>query len=104
MIPTRLNIWHPFTHPSLDPEPVFVERAEGAYLYTRDGRQLLDAISSWWVTLHGHAHPAIAKSIAEQAQKLEQVIFAGFSHEPAEELAERLNESSAGTRTHLFLG
>ena len=102
MTPTRLKIWHPFTHPSLDLEPLFVERAEGAYLYTRDGRRLLDAISSWWVTLHGHAHPAIAHSIAEQAPKLEQVIFAGFSHEPAEELAERLSKFLPPGLEHIF--
>ena len=102
MTSTRLNIWHPFTHPSLDLEPVFVDRAEGAYLYTRDGRQLLDAISSWWVTLHGHAHPAIANAIAEQAHKLEQVIFAGFSHDPAEELTERLSKFMPPGLEHIF--
>ena len=102
MTPTRLQIWHPFTHPSLDLEPVFIDRGEGAYLYTRDGRQLLDAISSWWVTLHGHAQPAIANAIAEQARQLEQVIFAGFSHEPAEELAERLSKFLPPGLEHIF--
>jgi adenosylmethionine---8-amino-7-oxononanoate aminotransferase len=87
-----LYIWHPYTHPSLDQAPIAIERAEGIYLYTKDGRRLMDAISSWWVTLHGHAHPHIAAAIAEQAKKLEQVIFAGFTHEPAEELASRLGE------------
>ncbi len=102
MTPSGLKIWHPFTHPALDGEPVFVERAEGAYLFTRDGRRLLDAISSWWVTLHGHAHPAIANAIAEQARKLEQVIFAGFSHEPAEELAQRLGKILPSGLEHIF--
>ena len=54
----------------------------GAYLETRDGRKIFDGISSWWVTLHGHADPRIAAAIAEQAATLEQVIFAGFTHEP----------------------
>ncbi len=83
-------IWHPYTHAALDPEPLEIERAEGVYLYPRGGRRLIDAISSWWVTLHGHAHPKIADAIAKQARKLEQVIFAGFTHEPAEELAAKL--------------
>ena len=74
----------------LVPKAIGVERGEGAYLYLLDGRKILDAISSWWVTLHGHAHPKIAKAIAEQAAKLEQVIFAGFTHEPASILAKKL--------------
>jgi adenosylmethionine---8-amino-7-oxononanoate aminotransferase len=85
-------LWHPYTHTSLDPPPIKVKRAQGIYLYTEDGRRLIDAISSWWVTLHGHAHPRIAAAIAEQAKVLEQVIFAGFTHEPAEQLATRLGD------------
>jgi adenosylmethionine---8-amino-7-oxononanoate aminotransferase len=97
-----LSIWHPFTQDALDPAPVFIERAEGVYLYTQDGRCLLDAISSWWVTLHGHAHPVIAEAIAEQARKLEQVIFAGFTHGPAEELAARLRKVLPPSLEHIF--
>ena len=91
-----MKIWHPYTQEAVDAAPITIDRGEGAYLYTRDGRRLIDAISSWWVNLHGHAHPLIAEAIAEQARRLEHVIFAGFTHEPAEELAERLIESSAG--------
>jgi len=79
-----------------------VERAEGVYLYTRDGRKILDAISSWWVNLHGHANPRIAAAIAEQARKLEHVILAGFTHEAAEELVRRLRKWIAPELTHLF--
>ncbi|MGH9328446.1 MAG: adenosylmethionine--8-amino-7-oxononanoate transaminase [Terriglobia bacterium] len=103
--PVRLStmqIWHPYTHSTLDPAPVSIARAEGAWLYTSDGRRLIDAISSWWVTLHGHAHPRIAAAIAEQAGQLEQVIFAGFTHDKAEELAARLGEVLPPTLTHLF--
>ncbi|HET9180188.1 MAG TPA: adenosylmethionine--8-amino-7-oxononanoate transaminase [Terriglobia bacterium] len=96
------SIWHPFTQDALDPGPVFIERAEGVYLYTRDGRRLVDAISSWWVTLHGHAHPLIAEAIAEQARKLEQVIFAGFTHGPAEELAAHLRMVLPPPLEHIF--
>src|SRR3989442_9935894 len=85
-----MKIWHPYTHEASDLPPIEIDRGEGAYLYTRDGRRLLDAISSWWVNLHGHTHPLIAEAIAAQARKLEHVIFAGFTHEAAEELAERL--------------
>lgn len=83
-------VWHPYTQHATAPLPVPVVRAEGARLHTADGRVLLDAISSWWVTLHGHCHPAIAAAIAEQASTLEQVIFAGCTHEPAARLAAEL--------------
>lgn len=84
------SIWHPFTAlPSPIPElPVLRGRKE--YLYLEDGRRILDMISSWWVNLHGHSHPFIAKAIHKQARKLEHVIFAGFTHKPAVELAEAL--------------
>jgi adenosylmethionine---8-amino-7-oxononanoate aminotransferase len=85
-----MKIWHPYTQEALDGRPIKIDRGEGAWLYTSDGRRILDGISSWWVNLHGHAHPLIAEAIAAQARKLEQVIFAGFSHEPAEELARQL--------------
>jgi len=99
---SALHIWHPFTHAALDPAPIRVQRAEGVYLYTADGRKIIDTISSWWVNLHGHANPRIAAAIAEQTRKLEHVILAGFSHEAAEELAERLRKWAPEEMTHLF--
>lgn len=86
------HVWHPYTQHGAAPPPVPVVRGEGAYLVQADGRRLLDAISSWWVTLHGHAHPEIAEAVAAQARTLEQVIFAGFAHEPAARLAAELVE------------
>jgi adenosylmethionine---8-amino-7-oxononanoate aminotransferase len=83
-------VWHPYTQHGLRDTPIEIVAANGAYLHARDGRRIFDAISSWWVTLHGHAHPRIASAIAEQAATLEQVIFAGFTHEPAVRLAEEL--------------
>jgi adenosylmethionine-8-amino-7-oxononanoate aminotransferase len=87
-----MKIWHPYTQEAVDAAPIEIDRGQGAYLFTRDGRRLIDAISSWWVNLHGHAHPLIAEAIAEQARRLEHVIFAGFTHEPAEELSARLTK------------
>ena len=84
------HLWHPYTQMATAPPPLAIERAEGAYLYTADGRAILDAISSWWVTLHGHSEPRIAAAIAEQARRLDHVIFAGCTHEPAARLAARL--------------
>ena len=83
-------VWHPFTQLVPEAKELVVARAEGVYLYTEDNRKILDAISSWWVNLHGHSHPQIAKAVADQAAKLEHVIFAGFTHQPAIQLAENL--------------
>jgi adenosylmethionine-8-amino-7-oxononanoate aminotransferase len=80
-------IWHPFTQHALQPEMVKVVRGEGAYLYTADGRRIIDAIASWWVVTHGHCHPHIVGAIQRQAEKLNQIIFAGHTHDPAEEVA-----------------
>ena len=83
-------LWHPYTQHALERELVAVVRAQGAWLELADGRRLLDAISSWWACLHGHAHPRITAAIAEQARALDHVLFAGATHAPAVELAERL--------------
>jgi len=98
----RRHIWHPYTQMFTAPAPVAIERAEGAYLITSDGRRILDAISSWWVTLHGHAHPHVARAIAEQAMRMEHVMFAGFTHEPASLLAARLAEILPGDLDRIF--
>jgi adenosylmethionine-8-amino-7-oxononanoate aminotransferase len=97
-----LQIWHPFSNSMLDPAPIEIERAEGVWLYAKDGRKIIDAVSSWWVNIHGHANPRIAAAIAEQARKMEHVILAGFTHEPAEELAARLRKWLTPELTHLF--
>ena len=83
-------VWHPFFQHGLNEPIPHVERAEGALLHLADGGALIDGISSWWVTTHGHCQPRIAKAIAEQAGKLDQLIFAGYTHGPAEEVAQGL--------------
>jgi adenosylmethionine-8-amino-7-oxononanoate aminotransferase len=96
------HVWHPYTQHGLPDARPEVVRASGAYLETRDGRQIFDAISSWWVTLHGHAHPRIAAAIASQASTLEQVIFAGFTHEPGARLAEELTAHAPSGLERVF--
>lgn len=97
-----LRIWHPFSNAALDAPPIRVVRAEGVYLHTADGRKILDAVSSWWVNLHGHANPRIAEAIARQARKMEHVVLAGFTHDAAEELSSRLRKWLPPELTHLF--
>ena len=85
-------LWHPFTQEKTAEEVIAITNAKGSYIYDESGKAYLDLISSWWVNLHGHAHPNIAKAIYEQALKLEHVIFAGFTHSPAIDLCEGLQE------------
>ncbi|SDF03458.1 adenosylmethionine-8-amino-7-oxononanoate aminotransferase [Mucilaginibacter pineti] len=83
-------IWHPYTQMKTAAPPIPIVRGEGTCLYDEDGKKYIDAVSSWWVNIHGHAHPYIAHKVAAQLQQLEHVIFAGFTHQGAVELAERL--------------
>ena len=85
-------IWHPYTPMKIWPEAIAIVKGEGATLTDEDGKEYIDAISSWWVNLHGHAHPYIAQKVSDQLSTLEHSIFAGFTHEPAVTLAERLIE------------
>jgi len=88
----RAVLWHPYTQMLTAPAPLPIKRAEGVWLYTEDGRRILDGISSWWVNIHGHSHPKLNAALAAQARELEHVVFAGCTHRPAVELAERLIE------------
>ena len=85
-------VWHPYTQMLTRPAPLPIARGEGVYLYTEDGRRLLDGFSSWWVNIHGHAHPRLNAALAAQAGQLEHVVFANCTHEPAVALAEGLLE------------
>jgi adenosylmethionine---8-amino-7-oxononanoate aminotransferase len=96
------HIWHPFTPLKGASLPIVVKAAEGVYLHTVDGRKILDAVSSWWVNLHGHAHPHIAGAIAKQALELEHVIFAGFTHEPAIQLTKNLLTILPADQSRIF--
>src|SRR5687767_4057254 len=82
--------WHPFTQMQTAAPPLAVVRAEGEFLFDAHGTRYFDAVSSWWVNIHGHSNPAIAQAIARQASELEHVMFAGVTHPPAALLAEKL--------------
>lgn len=100
------TIWHPFTQHAINPNSIHVDRAAGSYLFARGEngaeRRIIDAISSWWVISHGHCNPKIVKAVQEQAARCDQVIFAGFTHEPAEELAASLMDITDHKFEHVF--
>lgn len=86
----RRHLWHPYTQEKLAPPPIALASGRGVWLETEDGRKILDGISSWWVNIHGHSHPFLNEALARQAGALEHAMFAGFTHRPAVELAEKL--------------
>lgn len=102
MTKPRSPIWHPFTQHMLQPDMIEVARAEGAWLETPKGTRILDAISSWWVTTHGHCYPPIVDAIKDAAGNLDQVIFAGFTHAPAERVARGLVDIAPKGLSHVF--
>lgn len=95
-------IWHPFTQAQNAEPPIPIVKGQGVYLFSDTGDAFLDGISSWWVNLHGHAHPYIAEKIAAQARELEHVIFAGYTHPQAIILAERLLSLLPPDYSHVF--
>ena len=97
-----MHLWHPYTQMQTRPAPIPIVRGEGIYLYTEDGRRLMDGTSSWWVNIHGHAHPVLNEALASQARELEHVIFANCTHRPGVELAERLVEVLPKGLTRIF--
>ncbi|MBI4754929.1 MAG: aminotransferase class III-fold pyridoxal phosphate-dependent enzyme, partial [Betaproteobacteria bacterium] len=103
---SRAAVWHPCTqmkrHERFPLIPV--ARGEGPWLIDFDGRRYLDAVSSWWVNLFGHCHPAINAALRDQLGRLEHVMLAGFTHAPVVELSERLSALTGGTLGHAFYG
>lgn len=98
----RFPIWHPFTQHAIMPDMTSIATAKGAYLTATDGRQIFDGVSSWWIVTHGHCHPRIVSAVQDQVGKLDQVIFAGHSHEPAEKLAAGLLDLTPDSLEHVF--
>lgn len=103
MMPTKRSpVWHPFTQHGFHDEMTKIVHGDGAYLHTADGRGIIDAISSWWVVTHGHCHPYIVSAIQEQASKLNQIIFASYTHSAAEEVAAVLLELAPRGLDYVF--
>lgn len=98
----RSTVWHPFTQHGLEPPMQRIVSTSGAYLVVEQGTRILDAISSWWVITHGHRHPAIMEAIRAASEVYDQIIFAEFSHEPAERLAEGLIAIAPRGLKHVF--
>lgn len=98
----RSPVWHPFTQHALEGEMLEIVSAQGAWLTTSSGQRILDAISSWWVVTHGHCHPDVVAAIQAQAAALDQVIFAGFTHAPAERVARDLGAVAPSGLSHVF--
>lgn len=100
----RRYVWHPFTQMKdyAERDPVLIERAEGVFLYDADGKAYYDTNSSWWVNVHGHAHPRIREAVNRQMAKMDHVMFAGLTHAPGIELAERLTALTPDGLTKVF--
>lgn len=98
----KKHIWHPFTQHQTSGDPLGIVRAEGSVLYGEDGKEYIDANSSWWVNTHGHAHPHIGAALEEQFKTLDHVVFAGITHPKAAELAERLTKKLPSKLDRVF--
>jgi adenosylmethionine-8-amino-7-oxononanoate aminotransferase len=95
-------VWHPYTQHGTESDPILIERARNASLYDADGREILDLIASWWTCTHGHSHPKLNAALARQAEAFEHVMFAGFTHRPAVDLATALAGVLPGELSHVF--
>ena len=98
----RRHVWHPFTQHGTAADPILIARAKNASLFDAQGNELLDLVSSWWTCTHGHSHPKINAALAEQASICEHVMFAGFTHRPAVELAAALAKLLPGDLNRVF--
>jgi len=98
----RSSVWHPFSQHKLEPDFKKIVRTDGAYLIDEDGRTIFDAISSWWVTTHGHRYPPIMDAIRFATESYDQLIFAEYTHEPAELLAKGLIDLAPPSMAHVF--
>jgi adenosylmethionine-8-amino-7-oxononanoate aminotransferase len=95
-------VWHPYTQHGTESDPILIEGARNASLYDADGREILDLIASWWTCTHGHSHPKLNAALARQAEQFEHVMFAGFTHRPAVDLATALAGVLPGELSHVF--
>ena len=95
-------VWHPFTQHKTAGDHLEIVKASGVLLFDADGKEYIDANSSWWVNVHGHAHPHIGKAISDQFNTVDHVVFAGVTHSKAVEIAERIIEKSPANLKKVF--
>ncbi len=98
----RRHVWHPFTQHGTEGDPIVIARAKGASLFTAQGKEILDLAASWWTCTHGHSHPKLNQALANQAALFEHVMFAGFTHAPAVDLAAAITELLPGDLSRVF--
>ncbi len=98
----RRHAWQPFTQMKLAGDPLVITRGEGASVFTADGRRIIDAVGSWWVSVHGHNHPALIEKVSEQIRRLDHIMYAGFTHPAAVELSARLADKTEGHLPRVF--
>jgi adenosylmethionine-8-amino-7-oxononanoate aminotransferase len=98
----RCHVWHPFTQHGTEGDPVVITRAKGASLFDAQGNEILDLVSSWWTCTHGHSHPKLNAALTQQANLFEHVMFAGFTHQPAADLAAALAKLLPGDLNRVF--
>ena len=98
----RARIWHPYASLKNPPPVLHAKAASGVEIETADGQKLVDGVSSWWCVAHGHNHPAIVEAIRRQSEKMCHVMFGGFTHDPAIELAEKLAAIAPRGLDHVF--
>ena len=98
----KKHLWHPLTQHKLNPDTLPIARAQGALLFDAAGKQYVDGISSWYTSVYGHCHPYILEKVMAGMQQLDQVVFSGFTHEPAIKLSEELIKVLPGNQQKLF--
>lgn len=98
----RTHAWQPFTQMKVAGDPVVITKGEGAAVFTPEGRRIIDAVGSWWVSVHGHNHPLLLERVQQQLRGLDHVMYAGFTHPAAVQLSERLAEKTKGTLPRIF--
>jgi adenosylmethionine-8-amino-7-oxononanoate aminotransferase len=98
----KRHVWHPYTQHGTEGDPIVVTRAKAASLFDSLGMEILDLVSSWWTCTHGHSHPKLNAALAAQAERFEHVMFAGFTHQPAADLAASLAKILPGDLNKIF--
>ncbi|AXT57021.1 adenosylmethionine--8-amino-7-oxononanoate transaminase [Aquimarina sp. AD1] len=98
----KKHLWHPLTQHKIHPDALPIIKAEGALLYDDQGKEYIDGIASWYTAMYGHCNPYILKKVEEQMRRLDQIVFAGFTHEPAIKLSEELIDILPNNQEKIF--